>query len=288
MNLVGFLALAGVGGGIINPTIYTWLGEYLPTSRGLMLGFGNAIFFIGGMSGSWLAGILLMTHSWDIPFKLFTLVSFAALLIYLPIFRVSKTKAKPGLGLTQGYRRLLKSRNVLLIYCSMFTVNFAFVIFITWTPTFLLTIRGLNIAEAGLAIAFFSIIGAGSSIILGYLSDRLGRKVLIFSLGIASAFLTYLFYSLTLDFPMIILFVSLCGFLIAPYWSLLLAFAQETVETVGTVTGLVQNGAILGGIPGPIIIAVAIDLLGMPSAMICGVSLPLIVYSVIILGCKEA
>jgi len=172
----------------------------------------------------------------------------------------------------------------------MFAVNFAFFAFITWTPTFLLAIRGLNIAEAGLAVASFSIAGAGSSVIVGYLSDRLSRKILVFSLGIGSAVLTYLFYSLTLSFPMTLLFISLCGFLVAPYWNLLIALAQERAEKamVGTVTGLMSNGAILGGIPSPIIVGAAMELLSIPSAMIYSVSLPLLLYSIIILGYKEA
>ena len=287
VNLAGFLALAGVGGGIMNPTIYTWLGEYLPTSRGLMLGLGNAVFYVGGMAGPWLTGRLLISYSWDMPFKLFALVSFAALLIYLSLFRAGKFKAKAKpFTLVQGYKKLLKSRNVLLVYCSFFAANFAFISFVTWTPTFLLAIQGLNVAEAGFVVASFSITGAGSCIILGYLSDRLSRKLLVFSLGTASAVLTYLFYSLTPSFPMIILFSSLCGFFICPYWNLLIALAQETVETamVGTVTGLVQNGAMLGAIPSPIIVGVVIKLVGIPSAMIIGVSLPLLLYSIIILG----
>lgn len=287
-SLAGFLALAGAGGGVINPTVYTWLGKHLPAARGLMLGLGNAIFFIGGLSGSWLTGILLISYSWNMPFKLFALMSSAALLIYLPLSRASRLKTKSRSGVISGYRKLLESRNVLLLYCAMFTVNFAFISFITWTPTFLLSIRGLNIAEAGLTVAFFSIIGACSSIITGYLSDRLGRKILVFSLGFASAVSTYLFYSLTLNFTMTLLFVSLCGFFIAPYWNLLLALAQDTIKMVGTVTGLVQSGAVLGYVLSPILVAIAIGFLGISSAMIYGVSLPLLLYSIITLGYKEA
>jgi len=259
-----------------------------------MLGFGNAIFLIGGIVGPWLTGLLLISYSWDVPFKLFALVSFAALLIYLSLLRArvtskSKVKAKP-FALVQGYKKLLKSRNVLFVYCSMFTANFAFVAFATWTPAFLLAIRDLNVAEAGFAVASFSIFGVGSSIIFGYLSDRFGRKIFVFTLGAVSAVLICLFYSLTLSFPLIILFISLFGFLIAPYWNLLITLAQETVETAmaGAVTGLVQNGAMLGAIPAPIMVGVAMKLVGISSAMVFGVSLPLLLYSIIILGYREA
>lgn len=290
INIVGFLALASLGGGIINPTVYVWLGEHLPKSRGLVLGLGNAVFFIGGMLGPWLTGILLVSHTWDVSFKFFALVSFVALLVYLPSTRTLgyKVKAK-ALAFIQGYRKLLKMRNVLVLYSSMFTVNFAFITFVTWTPTFLLIIQGLNIAETGLAMASFSIAAAIGSIILGYISDRLGRRILTFALGLTSAFLTYLLYSSALSFPMIITLISLCGFLFGPYWNLLLTLAQETVGTsmVGTVTGLVQNGAIIGGIPSPILVGIALNTFGISSAMIYGVSVFLLFYSVIILGYKK-
>lgn len=287
--LAGFLFLAGVGGGILIPTVYSWIGEALASHRGLSIGITNAFFGLGGFLGSWATGSLLrLGFLWVSPFHLFALVSLVSAACTAVGWRIRVWRGPVEGGETGdgGYLTLLRSKNMLLLFFAMLFSNVSYFNFIVWMPSFLLRIQGFTIDECGIALALFSLVGSLGAIGFGYLYGRAGRSLLASTLGLASALCFLPIVLLRYSLPMGVFLFSGFGFLLYPYWNLIITMAQESVgrEAVGRATGLVQSAGLLSSVIGPFTAGILIEEIGMFPALLLTVLSPLLAYTLIILG----
>jgi predicted MFS family arabinose efflux permease len=283
--LAVYLIIAGFGAGLLVPALYTILGEYKAGSRALMLGIANSTFSIGGFIGPWLAAQLIIVYGWASPFFAFALIGF--LIIAISWFSTSPShimrSENKALG---GYGQVIHIRNLIKLLISIMISNFAFFSIVTWTPTSLIEFQGLDVYTTGFTFGLFSFSGALGSIILGRISDKIGRRNrLAFIAALASGLISVLLYTVKYDFIYIMTLMAVFGFTFYPFWNLQMAMAQESVrpEYVGTATGLIYGASFIGSVLSPALVGMLIESIGIIPSMLYGVSMPIVLYSLVIL-----
>lgn len=163
--LIGFRILLGVGESIYLPggtKIVSLL--FARKDRGLPSG----LFDFGTRTGLVLEGILvpwlLMRHGWR---NTFLLLGFAALVWMVPWFwvfprrmqAVNKAVVFPPSRMPSPIRwSTFLNRNLLGICLGFFCFDYYWYVLVTWLPDYLVTIRHLNIVQAGFyaSLAFFT------------------------------------------------------------------------------------------------------------------------------------
>jgi len=286
---LGSFFLSGLGFGIFVSSLYAAMGEVLPKSRGFMVGLTNSFYALGAFLGPWLSGNIARYYGWRMPFYMLGLAGIPiALRLWFskpgPFSKTIKVET-PRIS----YLRMLKTRNVLVVSMALFVANFGFGSFASWTPTFLSLIDGLDIAETGLAFGIWALTGGIGAIALGWLSDRLGRRIVILTSGISAAILAYFYFISVNSFSIVIGLSAALGFTAFAYWSLFISLAQDSVDpaAIGSVTGLVQNVSIIAEIIAPLMAATLIMTIGIVWAMIVSVCIPYLVESILVLASRE-
>jgi len=188
-----------------------------------------------------------------------------------------------------SYRRMLKTRNVLVVSITMFVANLGFGSFAAWAPTFLSSVGRLDITQTGLAFGIWALTGGVGAIVLGWLSDRLSRRVAILGSGILAAIFAYVYFTSVNAFSIIVGLSAALGFASFAYWSLSISLAQDSVDqaVIGSVTGLVQNISIIAEIIAPLMAATLIMAIGIVPAMVASVCTPYLVQGILVLASKE-
>jgi len=291
MSLGSFFT-AGLGLGIFVSSLYAVMGEILPRSRGFLVGSTDGFYAFGAFLGSWLSGNIASYYGWRIPFYIFGLIG---VLITLGLWFSKPRSSSKVTRLRRerlpktSYLEMLKTRNVLVVSIALFVANLGFGSFAAWTPTFLSLVDGLDITQTGLAFGVWALIGGLGAIVLGWLSDRLGRRVVILASGIFAAILAY-FYFINVNSFLIVLGLSAAlGFTSFAYLSLFISLAQDSVNptAIGSVTGLVQDISTIAAIIAPLIAAALIMAVGIVLAMIVSVCIPYLVQGILVLASQE-
>jgi len=183
---------------------------------------------------------------------------------------------------------MLKTQNVPVVSIAGIAVNFGFCSFVSWAPTFLFLMDGLDIAQSGLALRIWALAGGVGAIVLGWLSDMLSRRILILACGVSAAILAYFYFTSVNSFFVVVGLSAALGLVAYAYWNLLISLVQDSVDpaVIGGVTGLVLNISMIGSIIGPLITTALIMTLGIVWAMIASVCTPHLVQG-IVLACEE-
>jgi sugar phosphate permease len=202
------------------------------------------------------------------------------------IFTVPCIRRRDVVKAGASFRSVLRVRGVIPIASALAIANIGFVSSTAWVPKFLVDARGFTIVNAGLAFGLYSLSGGIGSIVLGWLSDRLNRSEVISSTSMAAAFLAMIYYvevSRGLPTAALMAFSAILGFLSFAYWNLSIAAAQDLADSslFGSVTGLVQDAALISAAAAPIISGGLISLMDMSSALIVSVSIPYLAHGLI-------
>lgn len=278
--------ISGLGAGVVVPSVYAALGESLPESRGLLTGFANGCYAFGGFVGPWFTGIVLSSYGWRLPLYIFGLVGIPmGLGVWFSGLR-TLPKSKTGHTVRQRTSAMLKSQGVLVSSAALLSGVIGFSCFLSWAPTFLITVDGLNIAQAGFVVGIWGLTGGAGSMVLGWLSDRWNRKAVNFVSGIGAAILAYLYFASVNPFLVIAVVSAVFGLTGYAYYSLIISLAQDSVDSaaIGSVTGFVQNASIAGAIVAPVLAALLISFIGMKWGMIVSVCIPYAVQAVVMLA----
>jgi MFS family permease len=262
-----FLILSGVGGGILGPTYYTLVGEILENVRGFAIGLAAGMFYIGGLIGSILVGFFVSLHQWRIAYLIVGVLIFCMFILQLITLKLSSTTySKPHLF----FSNLLKTRNTAVCALGMFLGSVAIFAAAAWLPTFFLTVTQLEAIGAGLLLGLLFLARAISTISIGALSDKYGRKTLLMISGFAAAFVTLPLLLTYYTFYVAAAYVFAYGFLTSPYWNLFITISQESVskEQVASATGLTQTFGLIGGAVGPIVAGALIPYVRLPLALV--------------------
>lgn len=174
------------------------------------------------------------------------------------VFGEKGNQAKPE-NLTDLLRPLLRSRT----FWFMCTISFGLTLiretFTFWTPTFLNEVTGLGVGESAVNSLLFPLVGAGSALVAGLLSDRMGgRHGLILVPGLVMLVVAL---GAMVTVPLegrpavaLVLISAVSFFLIGPYtllagvMSLDLGGKKGSSTTAGLVDSAGYLGAVLSGI----------------------------------------
>lgn len=285
---LSYLVIAGAGGGLVGPTYYSMVGEALKRVRGLAMGLATGFFSFGGLLGSVLVGFFVAQQQWRFAY---TIIGASILLMMLVQFfgvRSSQTTKNTGLKTNSLFLKLIRTRNVLVMSASAFIGNAIFYSITAWFPTFLhLSIR-LDVASVGLVFGLFMVIGAVGSPLLGAISDRFGRRLIIGITGIASAVISILTFAFATQFPFYLSIGCslILGFFACSFFPLVVTLAQESVskEFATYVTGLTLTFALLGGAAGPLAASIFITAFNLNQALIYAITLPAFIYGLLALA----
>jgi MFS family permease len=148
-----------------------------------------------------------------------------------------------------------------LVFCC-FSVQYA--AFLTWTPTFLHTVRGTSLAHASLVLSFVPLLGLISSPLAGWIIGRILHRRLMCAIAIA-LFSALLPWASVLDVPHLIPLMAAIGFVSSTIPGVIMSLVAD-LALKGKVTSVPQAvvfiGQSTGILLGPTLFGGIVDLMG--------------------------
>ena len=144
---VAVRALTGLGETFYFPAAMALISDYHGTqSRSRAMSWHQSAVYAGTILGSWIAAVLAERHGWRVPFFFFGPMGFALAVLLWRYLRepqrgaAEQTPMQPGgaaLSVGETLRLILRTPTALLLMGGFLCANFVAVIFLTWTPMFL-------------------------------------------------------------------------------------------------------------------------------------------------------
>jgi MFS family permease len=274
LSLLLFRAIMGLAEGPILPLSQSMMVEASsPHRRGLNMGLlqGSAAGLLGAVIGPPVLIALAEAYGWRHAFIVSLLPGLLIAWLIWRYVRQDEPRQAPVSNVkTTGHRlALLKSRNIVL--CTLISCVFLtwFVILISFTPTFLVNVRGYSAPSMG---AIMSCLGA-AWVVWGFvvpsISDRIGRRptLVLFSLVAACCPIALLFAPspMILGVLMVLTFTGLGCFTL-----FMSTIPAETVprEVMATALGMIMGvGELMGGFVAPTAAGFAADQFGLSIVM---------------------
>ena len=180
VNYLALLAVAGLhglGAGAYYPMAYSIAIHSIPGSaRGVASGIINGGMSLGLVAGLALAGPFYQaTGSWRVPFLILAIPTFLVALLYRGAVREVQIPARRSDSLW----RMLRDPTLLCMNLAGFCVLYGWWVLLSWAPVFFQTERGVSLTMSGLYTLVIAFTAIPSGLILGRLSDRIGRKRII-------------------------------------------------------------------------------------------------------------
>jgi len=269
--LLLFTALHGFGAGSFYPCAY---GIMLKTVDSKQWGIGAAIVNLG-MSFGLIIG-LAVSGPLYLHFK-----SYAGIFIALALMTIlaalgfnnilpdvtndsgSNNTSKKAFPLTE----ILKNSNLVLINLAQFCALYGYWTAVTWGATFFQEERGISMELAGLFVAIVGISAIIPSILMGRISDKLGRKkiaLILFPLGAITIFLmAYARSNLTIILSLIAygIFGKSSWDPIAVAWAGSHATAMDK-SALGTAMGVFNFSGMMSAVVAPVVTGFIRDITG--------------------------
>lgn len=185
-SLVGTRALTGLGEAFYFPAAMALLSDYHDNqTRSRALTIHQSAVYAGTILGSWLAAELAQRSGWQAPFHWFGPCGILVAILLICWLRepprgAAENKAfaaAPALPLLETCRVIVRLPVVWLLMGAFFCSNFVAVIFLTWTPAFLVEKFHYSVGVAGLTGTIFIHLASAFSVLLaGWLADHLSRR----------------------------------------------------------------------------------------------------------------
>jgi MFS family permease len=281
-TLVLVRALTGLGETFYFPAAMALLSDYHSSAtRSRAMAWHQSAVYAGTILGSWLAAVLAQQHGWRVPFYLFGPMGILLALVLTRFLRepergaterpqvvgtvVPATQDLPKLSFGETLRLMSRNPPALLLMGAFICANFVAVIFLTWTPKFLVEKFHYSIGAAGLTGTVYIHLASALTVPLaGWLADRLSRRLAAGRMVVQCAGLTagalfvYLVGSTTSTTTLLLsmTFFGVCkGF----YDSGIFAALYDTIEprARGTAAGLMNTIGWTGGALGPVAVGFA-------------------------------
>ncbi len=177
-----------------------------------------------------------------------------------------------------SWKLALKDRNILLIACSYFCMNYVFYLFFSWFFFYLVDVRGFSASDAGIFTAAQWILGAVGATVGGFGCDLLVRKLGIrrgtryqtmIALILSGSFL---YIGAMSDDVMITVVLLCCSFGFtqlteAPMWVATMGVAGRHSQVA---TGVLNTGGNIPGVVGGLMVPAIAGWFGWPAAIASG------------------
>ena len=159
---------------------YALAVQHLPETR---RGFGVAAIN-SGMAGGVITGLLLgsflvyrMGFNWRVPFVVVGCLSLVAGLLIQVLVPESPQGARSEVQAThRDPASGIRGRDFWLLWLVALTTQYGLYLILTWLPFYLQESRGFSGQLAGLASTLMPLAAAPSGMVVGWLSDRAGRR----------------------------------------------------------------------------------------------------------------
>jgi MFS family permease len=183
VNYLALLIVAGLHGAGAGPyytmaysiTIHTVPGRL----RGVASGLINGGMSLGLAAGLALAGPFYQaTGSWRVPFLILAIPTFLVAVLYQRIVREVRVPLRRSISLSG----LLRDPTLLCMNLAAFCALYGWWVILSWGPVFFQTERGLSLTLSGLYTLVIAITAIPSGLLLGRLSDHIGRKRIILAM----------------------------------------------------------------------------------------------------------
>jgi len=183
VNFLALLAMAGIhgaGAGSYYTMAYSITIHTVPSrNRGIASGVINAGMSLGLAVGLALAGPLYFaTGSWRMPFLILAVPTFLMAALFQCAIRevpVSRRRDVPVWD-------LLRDPTLLRMNLSAFCVLYGWWVLLSWGPVYFQSERNLGLTMSGLYTLVIAVTAMPSGLLLGRLSDRIGRKRIILTM----------------------------------------------------------------------------------------------------------
>ena len=260
-TLTFFRAITGLGAPLFFGVAMTFIVNLFDESRrGSLMGLFQGVEYLGSFLGASFSGYVVALLDFRMSFVLSGVISaIAVVLVTLPS-NLRKMEAKgdnphaPALT-PSAIRTVLKSRNLPIVSSSIFA---QFVlgtgVLVTIFPLYANQQLKMSLQEIGLLMGARSAGYTLSMFFMGYVSDRAGRKPVLFFGLIVTGVLAILL-SMAYTFPLLTLLIFFIGMSTGAIWIVCPVLAAEGVSSSerGPAIGTYRTFLDLGSIFGPII-----------------------------------
>jgi len=183
VNYLALLFVAGLHGAGAGPyytMAYSITIHTVPSRlRGVASGMINGGMSLGLAVGLALAGPFYQaTGSWRAPFLILAIPTFLVAVLFQRIVREVRVPLRRSIPLSG----LLRDPTLLCMNLAAFCALYGWWVLLSWGPVFFQTERGLSLTLSGLYTLVIAITAIPSGLLLGRLSDHIGRKRIILAM----------------------------------------------------------------------------------------------------------
>ena len=255
-----------------HPAAIGWLAQQYASRRGFAIGLHGTGGSIGEALGPLIAGFLLVAFTWRVVLQGSAV---PAILLGGVIWLALRTIPTSGVSLVtvrtylESLGQLIRTRRLLLILLFAGGFGGGQAAILTFLPIYLREDLGVSTVTLGLYLFMAQAPGIGSQPLLGYLSDRMGRKIILVP-GLTALGLAFLgLYVAPAGWPFGLVVLAM-GIFMFPLMAVLLAAAADLVdeEVQGTTVSLVFGSAIVMAGLSPAVAGFLADAYGVQSTFL--------------------
>ena len=293
-GFAGFIivrALTGLGETFYFPASLSLLSDYHSgKTRSRALSWHQSAVYAGTILGSWFSALLAERYGWRFPFYLFGPIGILLALVLYVCLREPRRGAAdaqdsaamaahlPGaasLPVSETLLLIFRTPVVLLLMLAFVGANFVAVIFLTWTPNFLVRKFNFSLSAAGLNGTIYIHLASALAVpAAGWLADRLARRfrggrMAVQAGGLIVGSVFVFLVGRTSSVTTLLLAMTLFGLCKGFYDSGIFASLYDAVEprARGTVAGLMNTVGWGAGALGPLFVGLASKYGGKPTAI---------------------
>ena len=199
------------------PAVIKLVSSRFKSELGKIGGLFGSCFLVGNMIAWPILGYIASNYGWRMAFIIPSIVLVVlAILLYLTVEEDAQKSRGGSSKQTLNLKRLLSSRELIIISSAYILLQFIRSVFTLWAPSYLFERFGWSLEVAGYVAAFMPLGGIAGSIFSGWLSDRMknyGRKSAICTLTLSLSFTILTFHYIAgLSFEAGVLSLFLVGF----------------------------------------------------------------------------
>jgi MFS family permease len=262
-SLIIIRMLQGIASAMMMPVIQAYVGDITPKGReGLTMGMFNMAMFFGLSIGPLIGGVInehLSMTSAFLSMGSLSLVGFLLCLFLLPPTRTEKVLQNADDLL--GWSFLLKNRDILGL--CLFRFGHTVCIGIIWgfLPVFADSKFNLSSSAIGILIMLGVFTSGLIHVPMGYLADRLNKKILVVAGGLvaSTATLTYALANGFWHLIVVSVIFGLGGGIAMPALMSLAVIKGNQIGVMGTVMALMTTAHSLGMLTGAFLAGVMMD-----------------------------